>query len=171
MFSLEDRTRAVELYVKYGKKAAPVIRELGYPCRATLVAWYREWERCGGNLTGRSLERYREEQKRAAVDHYLSHGKCGSFTRRELGYPKSWAKLAEWISALAPGERRHTEPRVFTAAEKVDAVSAVAVRGVPVAEAAKAVNASRGSVYKWKRQLLSGEDGTMTDFNAKPDVA
>ena len=68
MFSLEDRTRAVELYVKYGKKAAPVIRELGYPCRATLVAWYRKWERCGGNLTGRSLERYREEQKRAAVD-------------------------------------------------------------------------------------------------------
>ena len=171
MFSLEDKTRAVELYVEYGKKAAPVIRELGYPCRATLVAWYREWERGGGSLTERSLERYREEQKRAAVDHYLPHGKCGSFTRRELGYPKSWAKLAEWIDALAPGERGRTEPRVFTAAEKVDAVSAVAVRGAPVAEAAKAVDASRGSVCKRKGRLLSGEDGAMADSKARPDGA
>lgn len=97
MFSLEDRTRAAELYVEYGKRAAPVIRGLGYPCRATLVAWYREWERGGGSLTERSLEKYREGQKRAGVDHYLSHGICGSFTRRELGHPKSWAKLAEWM--------------------------------------------------------------------------
>ena len=104
------------------------------------------------------------------MDHYLSHGKCGSFTRRELGYQKSWAKLAEWIDELAPGERKRTESRVFTATEKVDAVSAVAVRGVPVTEAAKAVSASRGSVYKWKRQLMSVEDYTMADFKAKPGV-
>lgn len=148
MFSLEDRTGAIELYVKYGKTAAPVIRELGHPCRATLVVWYREWERCGGNLTECSLEKYREEQKRAAAGHYLSHGKCGFFTRREPGYPKSWVKLAEWIDELAPGERRRTESRAFTVTEKVDAVPAVAVRGAPVAEAARAVNASRGSVYK-----------------------
>lgn len=169
MFSLEERTRAVELCVKYGKRAAPMIRELGYPCRGTLSAWYREWERGGGSLSGRSLGRYSEEQKRAAVDHYLSHGRCGAFTRRELGYPRSWAKLAEWIDELAPGERRCTEPRAFTAAEKAAAVSAVAVQGKPVAEAAKAAGTSRGSVYKWRKRLLPEEGGDMARRAEKPD--
>ena len=170
MFSLEERTRAVELYVKYGRKAAPVIRELGYPCRVTLVAWYREWEAAGGGLGERSMARYTDGQKRAAVDHYLTHGRCGAFTRRELGYPGSWAKLAEWIDELAPGERRRTEPRTFTAAEKSAAVEAVAVRGEPVAEAAEAAGASRGSVYTWKKQLLPEEGGDMAGPAERPDV-
>ena len=31
MYSYDDRIKAVELYIKYGLKAAAVIRELGYP--------------------------------------------------------------------------------------------------------------------------------------------
>ncbi len=31
MFTEEEKIRAIELYFKYGKKLAPVVREPGYP--------------------------------------------------------------------------------------------------------------------------------------------
>ena len=37
MFSLEDRKKAVELYLKYGRNSALVLRELGYPKIAILL--------------------------------------------------------------------------------------------------------------------------------------
>ncbi len=54
MYTLDKRTRAVELYSKYGLKATATIRELGYPCRVQLAAWYREYLREGGTLHERS---------------------------------------------------------------------------------------------------------------------
>ena len=33
MYSFEQRKQAIELYIKYGLMATPVIRELGYPNR------------------------------------------------------------------------------------------------------------------------------------------
>ena len=43
MYSSEERIRAVKLYEKYGKRAAAVIRELGYPDRNVLTKWYQEY--------------------------------------------------------------------------------------------------------------------------------
>ena len=40
--SKEQRDRAVDLYIKYERYAADVIRELGYPSRGMLPVWYRE---------------------------------------------------------------------------------------------------------------------------------
>ena len=71
-YSKEQRDRAVDLYVRYERCAADVIRELGYPSRGMLPVWYRERleeERTG--VPSRRGERYRrhtDEQKRAAVD-------------------------------------------------------------------------------------------------------
>lgn len=42
MYSREERLKAVELFVKYNKRPVLVIRESGYPCRATLYVWYEE---------------------------------------------------------------------------------------------------------------------------------
>ena len=39
MYSYEERMKAVQLYIKYGRRAAPVIHELGYPNRHMLVCW------------------------------------------------------------------------------------------------------------------------------------
>lgn len=50
MYSLEDRIKAVKLYIKYGKSAAAVIRELGYPNRHSLASWYKEYVNTNGNL-------------------------------------------------------------------------------------------------------------------------
>lgn len=36
MYSYEERIRAVKLYIKYGKSAAAVVGELGYPLRKNL---------------------------------------------------------------------------------------------------------------------------------------
>ena len=37
MYSYEERKKAVDLYIKYDKKASAVINELGYPNRHVLV--------------------------------------------------------------------------------------------------------------------------------------
>ena len=41
MYSREKRMRAIELYIKYEKSPADVIRELGYPDRKMLGKWYK----------------------------------------------------------------------------------------------------------------------------------
>lgn len=43
MFSLKERQKAVELYIKYGRSAADTVRELGYPTKPTLRRWHREY--------------------------------------------------------------------------------------------------------------------------------
>jgi len=45
MFSYEERMRAVELYIKLGKRGRATIRELGYPTKNALKGWHREYER------------------------------------------------------------------------------------------------------------------------------
>ncbi len=44
MFTEEEKIRAIELYFKYGKKLAPVVRELGYPSKRNLRRWSRSWK-------------------------------------------------------------------------------------------------------------------------------
>ena len=90
-YTREQRQRAVELYVKYEGCAADVIRELGYPSREALRMWHRDWlDEQGTGVSsqrGERYARYTEEQKRAAVDHYLTHGRRASRTMRQMGYP------------------------------------------------------------------------------------
>ena len=109
-YSREQRDRAVDLYIRYERCAADVIRELGYPSRGMLPVWYRERleeERTGvPSRRGERYRRYTDEQKRAAVDHYLGHGRRLKRTMRALGYPKSHELLTAWIDELAPGRRK-----------------------------------------------------------------
>ena len=109
-YSREQRDRAVDLYVRYERCAADVIRELGYPSRGALWTWYKdrlEEERTGvPSRRGERYRRYTDEQKRAAVDHYLGHGRRLKRTMRALGYPKSHDLLTAWIDELAPGRRK-----------------------------------------------------------------
>ena len=116
---------------------------------------------------GRASEAYSAEQKRAAVDHYLEHGRRDAYTRRELGYPKSHRKLADWIEELAPGERRTTEPRTFTPGQRQRAAAALVGRAGSAREIADEAGSSRCTLYEWKRELL-GEGPDMTE--AKHDA-
>ena len=69
MFTEEEKIRAIELYFKYGKKLAPVVRELGYPSKRNLRRWIRSWEAGGGTKESiRHKHRYSDEQKQVAVE-------------------------------------------------------------------------------------------------------
>ena len=109
-YSREQRDRAVDLYIRYERCAADVIRELGYTSKGALLSWYAdrlEEERTGvPSRRGERYRRYSDEQKRAAVDHYLEYGRRPGRTMRMLGYPKSKELLMAWIDELAPGRRR-----------------------------------------------------------------
>ncbi len=44
MYSYADRIRAVELYIKLGKRVKATLRQLGYPTKNALKGWWREYE-------------------------------------------------------------------------------------------------------------------------------
>jgi len=73
MYSYEDRIRAVRLFIKLGKRTGATIRQLGYPTKNALKGWHRQYEQGRDLQVGyrRSWQKYSDEQKQAAVEHYL----------------------------------------------------------------------------------------------------
>ena len=89
MYSHADRIRAVELYIKLGKRVKATIRQLGYPTKNALRNWYREYQQ-HQDLRVRCVARapkFTEAQKQTALEHYRTHDRCISATMRALGYP------------------------------------------------------------------------------------
>jgi len=156
MFSYEDRLRAVQLYIKLGKRIGLTIRQLGYPTKNALRNWYREYERCQDLPTGYVRRpRYSEADKHRAVEHYLAHGRCIAVTIKALGYP-SRALLSVWLQELHPQEHVRVVGRAQELAPeaKQSAVIALCTRSASAQAVADEVGVSRGSLYKWKNQLL-----------------
>lgn len=95
MYSREEKLKAVELFIKYDKSPASAIRELGYPCRATLYAWHEEYLANGCRMPSTSAHRrYTEDQKRESTPIPLS-----PFTPPSSGY----LPQANWPSRTPPG--------------------------------------------------------------------
>ena len=89
MYSYEDRIRAVELYIKLGRRVRPTIRQLGYPTKNSLKGWYNEYQQkldLPAGYAGRR-PKFSKEQKAAAIELYLAHDRCIAATMRALGYP------------------------------------------------------------------------------------
>ena len=89
MYSYADRLRAVELYIRLGKRLNATIRQLGYPTKNALRGWYREYVE-DRDLRVQAVARapkFSEAQKQAALEHFRPHGRCISATMRALGYP------------------------------------------------------------------------------------
>jgi len=108
MYPYEDRIRAVKLHIKLGKRTGAIIRQLGYPTKNALKSWHREFEQSQDLAAAyvRSWQKYSDEQKQAAVEHYLSHDRCIAETLKALGYPCR-ETLAAWIDELHPETRIH----------------------------------------------------------------
>lgn len=162
MYSYADRLRAVQLYIKLGKRMAPTLRQLGYPTKNALKAWYREYERRRDLPAGyiRSRPWYSDEQRQVAVEHYLSHGRCLTYTRKALGYPCR-ATLATWINQHESGGRRRVVGNAValprTEPQKQAAVLDLCSRQGSAHEVAQEVGVSRQTLYKWKDQRLGRE--------------
>ena len=159
MYSYEDRLRAVRLYIKLGKRIGLTIRQLGYPTKNALKAWYGEYALCRGLPAGYERQsRYSRVHKQWTIEHYLEHGRCIAATIKSLGYP-SRSLLSEWLQEPHPQAR----PRVVGRSQelapeaKQSAVIALYMRQASAQAVADDVGVSRGSPYKWKNQLLGHE--------------
>jgi len=168
MYSKEEREKAIKLYIKYGKCAADVIRELGYPDRKTLVKWYKDYVVNGVLFQQYSrYPKYSLEQKKAAVDHYLEHGCNLSRTIRALGYP-SRETLRSWCKELVLGWRNKCVGGTkITQERKKEAVIALCTRTGTAKDIAKKYDIARETLYNWKKALLPG--GANITVNSKTD--
>jgi putative transposase len=157
--SYDDRLRAVQVYIKLGKRAGLTIRQLGYPTKNALKAWHQAYEQRQDLPTGYVREpKYTPAQRQLAVDHFAADGRCLAFTIKALGYP-SRSLLAGWNRDAHPEVR----PRVGQAHEalssqaKQSAVMALCLRQGSAQAVAQELGVSRPSLYNWKNQLLSNE--------------
>ena len=165
MFSYEERKKAVELYIKYGKNASAVINELGYPNRHSLVQWYKVYLKTGQipKSARKRHPRYTEEQKIQAVNFYLEHGKSIAYTKKILGYP-SVHLLSDWISELRPEEKKIYTPRSniaveISSEEKMQAVIELSTRkNMPAEKIAEKYDVDRATLYFWKNKMNSGKE-------------
>jgi putative transposase len=170
MYSYEERLRAVQLYVKLGKRVGLTIRQLGYPTKNALKTWHREYEQRHDLPAGYVRSpRYSQAQKDWAVEHYLEHGRCIAATIKSLGYP-SRSLLSEWLQELHPQERTRVVGRSpeLAPAAKQSAVIALCMRPASAQAVADDFGVSRGSLYKWKNQLLDHD--VFVPMNRQQDV-
>jgi len=118
MYSYADRLRAVELYIRLGKRLNATIRQLGYPTKNALKGWYSEYVQ---HLDLRTqpvarAPKFSEAQKQAALEHYRTHDRCIVFDDEGAWLPWSrnsnrmgqggfsggafihgWSILAPWL--------------------------------------------------------------------------
>jgi putative transposase len=175
MYSYEDRIRAVELYIKLGKRVKATIRQLGYPTKNALKSWHREHERRGDLAKGfHRAPKYSMAQQQAAVDHFLHHGRCIEFTRRALGYPCR-SVLRSWIYERHPElcQRSVGRSRAVPSPLKVkqEAVIALCTRQGKARAIAQDLGVSRETLYNWKNQLLGREAPASMKRQSKPPAS
>ena len=173
MFSTDQRRVAIETFIKFDHSYADTVAELGYPNRHTLRNWWKEYERTGEVPVGK-FERepkYSDEQKREAVEHYLSHGKRLTRTMKMLGYPGSRQTLGEWVDELAPGERKYRGPNPkkdpVPIEKKVQVVAELEARTGPAVEIAERHGVSRTAPYIWRREIM-GDNGGEPEKKGEP---
>lgn len=155
-YSEEQRRTALETFIRFGHSYADTVSELGYPNRATLRNWWREYERTGEVPVRKSISdpRYTEEMKQAAVSHCLGHGRSLARTMRALGCPKSREVLTGWIDEYAPGQRKYRGPNPkrdpVPMETKVRVVAELEARTGTAAEVAERNGVSRTAPYAWR---------------------
>lgn len=176
MYSYEDRIRAVELYIKLGKRVRPTIRQLGYPTKNALKGWYREYEQRLDLLVGYvgRAPKYSQAQKEAAVEHYLTHDRCIAATMRALGYPGR-ATLTAWVREALPESRKAVVGSVgrrrYPESMKQAGVIGLCTRGETAQAVAEKLGVCRETLYNWKNQLLGREaPASMKHSNNSPPV-
>ncbi len=161
MYLYEDRIRAVELYIKLGKRVRATIRQLGYPTKNALKGWHREHEPRGDLAKGfHRAPKYSMAQQETAVDHFLHHGRCIDFTRKALGY-LCRSLLRSWIDERHPElcQRSVGRSRAVPSPLEVkqEAVIALCTRQGKARAIAHDLGVSRETSYNWKNQLLGRE--------------
>jgi len=162
MYSYDERLKAVELYLKFGKRIGTTIRHLGYPTKNSLKQWHQEFVMRGELQVAyaRSKQKYSVEQKNVAIEHYMSHGRCFSSTMKALGYP-SRGTLTDWVRDRYPETRKSVvgmagRPAASLASKRAAVYELCTREGSALAVAQK-LDVDRVTLYNWKNQLLGRE--------------
>lgn len=162
MYSYADRLRAVELYIRLGKRPKATIRQLGYPTKNALRGWYREYVE-NRDLRVQAVARapkFSEDQKQAALEHYRTHDRCISSTMRALGYPGR-GTLTAWVREAFPEARSSMVGRSWRRGYSEEVRQAGIIGLCSGDESAQQVadrlGVSRPTLYSWKDQLLCHE--------------
>lgn len=164
-FNTEQRRIAIGTFVKFDHSYADTVSKLGHPMTATLRKRWKAYRQTGevpaGKLEGDP--KCADETRRAAVDHYLGHGRGLARTTRALGCPKSRGILCGWIDGMAPGERRHRGPdpkkEAVPIEQEVQVVAELEARGGTAAEVSGRRGASRTGPYVWRREMPGDSGG------------
>ncbi|SAL49653.1 integrase catalytic region [Caballeronia cordobensis] len=177
MYSYEDRIRAVKLYLRLGKRLTATVRQLGYPTTKSLERWYHAYERCLDLPRERIClrPRYSAEQKKAATDHYMSHGQCLAATTKALGYPGR-GTLVSWLDELHPDRKKRalgkTSGSRYAPEFRQTAVIDLCIRRESAEAIAKKIGVSRPTLYNWRNRLLGQEAvSIMTLRNDAPQTS
>ena len=165
MYSYDERRRAVELYIKLGKRIRATTRQLGYPTKNALKNWHQEFQERGDLHVAyvRSKQKYSVEQQDVAIDHYMNHGRCFTATLKALGYPGR-GTLTEWVRERYPETRKNVVGKAgWPAASlsfKQSAVYELCTRDGSAQAVAQKLDVDRVTLYNWKNQLLGREVST-----------
>jgi len=172
MYSYKDRIRAVELYIKLGKRVRAAIRQLGYPTKNALKGWYREYKQSCDLPPGYAIRapKFTQAQKEAAVEHYRTHDRCIAATMRALGYPGR-GTLTAWVRDAFPETRMAIvgtagRPRYAEALKRAGVIELYRRQESALGVAEK-LGVSRPTLYNWKNRLFGPEPPAIMKSNNK----
>ena len=161
-YSLEEKERAIQLFQILGHYTW-VIAELGYPSRTMLHYWIKEYRRTGKiEVTNKTRRKYTVEQRKHAIEYYLSHGRSIKNTITALGYPGA-TLLGEWLREALPKEQRKWSCKFnghaikYTPEQKAEIVQKYCSGQTP-SQISKEYGICPTTVYTWKKDLLGQEN-------------
>lgn len=165
MHTLEQRTKAVMLFIESGFNHSAVKAALGYPSRWTLDRWYADYLDKGYVKEKREhWEKFTESEKERAVEACIANDCNVLKTVNELGYP-SRALLAKWVDEAAPGLRNKDKPHVMRGdGERMETMmDAYAENGMTVADAIAKADIDKVTFYNWRKKLLGDDAQKVVD--------
>jgi len=115
----------------------------------------------GSHASSAPKPHYTEQEKEAAVAYFEANKTSLTQTCRALGYPSRYV-LCKWILEMAPTLLvKKAKPCIsentlvrYSQDQKLAAVEAMLVEGIPDYKVAAQYDVCRATLYNWKRQLL-----------------
>jgi putative transposase len=103
-YTADQRSIAVDYYLKHGKCYRRTIRQLGYPTRDTLRKWVQEIAPDERKIHQRRVE-YTQKQKIEAVADFRLRSTSAEKVGEKMGLSR--ISLYKWHDQLLPGEKGH----------------------------------------------------------------
>lgn len=156
------------------KSYASIFRELGYPPSShSIKLWYKEYEETGGlHKSYSSPSKYSDEQRKAAVQYYVEHGRNKSRTVKALGCPTRH-QLTKWLKQDLPDEVLPCATGQslvhLSKGQKEQVAIELCTRDGSAQEISDKYNVGRYSVYNWAWNLL-GKENVSPMPRKKPDT-